>query len=330
MCLAQAAGHLPRVSRLVKAIRVRDRPDALACYKITRYSAVHEPQTGEFGLPRRGRAPVAGACSFSCRLGGYPLGPDMNGVRLHNLTLGYERHPAVHHLEGAFAQGRLNAIVGPNGSGKSTLLKGIAGALAPLSGRIDLAGLAARDVAYLPQDNGVARAFPMTLETLVSLGLWGRRGLFGAVSAADRAAIAAAFAAVGLTGLEQRGIDEVSGGQLQRALFARVLVQDARLILLDEPFAALDGRTTADLIALIRRWPGEGRTVLIVSHDLDLVRSLCTQTLLLTREAVAWGDTDMVLGAENLLRARRLSEGWADDAAICHHDGHDHPHGQAA
>ncbi len=248
----------------------------------------------------------------------------MSAISLHNLTLGYERRPAVHHLDGAFSSGGLNAVVGPNGSGKSTLLKGLAGALSPLTGHIDLDGADARDIAYLPQDNGVSRTFPVTLEGLVSLGLWSRRGLFGKITAEDRARMAGAFAAVGLTGLEGRGVDQVSGGQLQRALFARVLVQDARVILLDEPFAALDARTTGDLIGLIRRWPGEGRTVLMVSHDLELVRELCSQTLLLAREAVAWGPTAEALTTETLLKARRLSEAWADDPVICRHDDHDH------
>jgi len=258
----------------------------------------------------------------------------MSAIRLHNLTLGYERRPAVHHLDGAFAEGRLHAVVGPNGSGKSTLLKGVAGALRPLSGRIDLDGLKARDIAYLPQDNGIARTFPMTLEALVSLGLWNKRGLFGAITRDDRARIETAMAAVGLTGFENRGVDEVSGGQLQRALFARVLLQDARVILLDEPFSALDARTTADLIGLIERWPREGRTVIMVLHDLDLVRRTCGDTLLLAREAVAWGDTEGALRPENLLRARRLSEAWAEHAHVCHHDDpaphHDDHHEPAA
>ena len=244
----------------------------------------------------------------------------MSAIRLSNLTLGYERRPAVHHLDGAFASGRLQGVVGPNGSGKSTLLKGLAGAIRPLSGAIDLQGLSKRDIAYLPQESGVVRTFPMTVEALVSLGLWNRRGLFGAVGKTDRERIARALAAVGLTGFEDRGLDQVSGGQLQRALFARVLVQDARVILLDEPFGALDARTTADLVDLIRRWPGEGRTVILVSHDLDMVRNVCSDTLLLAREAVAWGSTSEALKAENLLKARRLSEAWAENAHVCHHD----------
>jgi zinc/manganese transport system ATP-binding protein len=230
------------------------------------------------------------------------VGAPVNAIGLHNLTLGYERRPAVHHLEGAFDAGRLHAVVGPNGSGKSTLLKGIAGALRPLEGRIDLAGLKPRDIAYLPQESGLNRTFPMTLEALVSLGLWNQRGLFGAITRDDR-------------------------GQLQRALFARVLVQDARLILLDEPFASLDARTQADLIDLVLRWPGEGRTVVMVLHDLDLVRQMCPDTLLLAREAVAWGETVRALDPENLLKARRLSEAWAEDAHPCHKDEGNKDHG---
>jgi zinc/manganese transport system ATP-binding protein len=250
----------------------------------------------------------------------------MGSVCVKNLTLGYERRPAVHHLDGDFPAATLSAIVGPNGSGKSTLLKGLAGALRPLAGHIDLGDLHPGEIAYLPQESGVAKTFPMTLEALVSLGLWKQRGLFGAIRKADRARIADAFAAVGLTGLETRAVDQVSGGQLQRALFARVLLQDAKLILLDEPFAALDARTTTDLLDLIRRWPGEGRTVIMVLHDLDMVRAVCPHTLLMAREAVAWGATKDVLAPEPLLAARRLSEAWTSHADVCRYDAHGHSH----
>ncbi len=243
----------------------------------------------------------------------------MTGVRLHDLTLGYERHPAVHHLDGAFGRDRLTAVVGPNGSGKSTLLKGIAGALQPLEGRIELDGLKPADIAYLPQEPGLNRQFPLTIEDLVTLGLWGRRGLFGRITGADRQRLGEAIAAVGLTGFEDRPIDTVSGGQLQRALFARVLVQDARLILLDEPFSAIDTRTTDDLIALLARWPREGRTVIMVLHDLEMVRRVCPDTLVLARDKVAWGPTDEALKPEHLLEARRLSEAWSEDAPVCDH-----------
>jgi zinc/manganese transport system ATP-binding protein len=239
-------------------------------------------------------------------------------VRLHDVTLGYERHPAVHHLNGAFSSGSLTAVVGPNGSGKSTLLRGLAGALEPLSGRIEIDGVDPREVAYLPQDPGVDRNFPTTLGELVALGFWRRRGLFGGLSKADRAALHDAFEAVGLGGFENRPLNAVSGGQLQRALFARVLLQDAQLILLDEPFSAIDQRTTADLVELLRRWPREGRTVIVVLHDLDLARSSAADALLLAREKVAWGPAAETLHPENLLKARRLSEAFNEHAHVCH------------
>jgi zinc/manganese transport system ATP-binding protein len=126
--------------------------------------------------------------------------------------------------------------------------------------------------------------------------------------------VAESLALVGLAGLERRPIGAVSGGQLQRALFARVLVQDARLILLDEPFNGVDARAAEDLAALMADWPRQGRTVIAVLHDLDLVRRLCPQTLLLAHEAVAWGPTEQAAAPEQLVQARRLAERWAAPA----------------
>ena len=234
-----------------------------------------------------------------------------------DLTLGYDRRPAVHHLDGAVEAGALMAVVGPNGSGKSTLLKGIVGMLRPLDGHVERGGLGASDIAYLPQLTEIDRSFPASVVDLVALGLWSRRGMLGRITEEDRQAMATALAAVGLAGFERRGIDTLSGGQLQRALFARVLLQDARLILLDEPFNAIDTRTVQDLIGVIQRWHGEARTVIVVLHDLDLVREHFPDTLLLARRPVAWGETAEVLRAENLLKARQLNELVDDHAPWC-------------
>jgi zinc/manganese transport system ATP-binding protein len=237
-------------------------------------------------------------------------------VTFADLTLGYGGHPAVHHLSGAVARGSLTAIVGANGSGKSTLMKGVAGLLAPLTGRCAVSpGLR---TAYLPQQSEVDRGFPARVVDLVSLGLWPRRGLLGLHRGEDRDAVGRALAAVGLEGFEARAIDSLSGGQMQRALFARVLVQDADLILLDEPFNAVDARTVVDLVALIKRWQSEeGRTVMVVAHDLDLVRAHFPQTLLLARQPVAWGETATVLAENNLLKARQFHEAWDEMAPWC-------------
>ncbi len=238
-------------------------------------------------------------------------------IRFDDVTLGYGRRPAVHHLRGAIAPGSLTAVVGPNGAGKSTLLKAVAGALSPLEGRIEIAGAGRGRVAYLPQAAEIDRSFPLTLYDLVAMGLWGRAGLFGGIGRRQRAAIEEAVAAVGLTGFERRAIGTLSGGQMQRALFARLLLQDASLILLDEPFTAIDAKTAADLLDLVRRWHAEERTVVAVLHDLDMVRRAFPQTLLIAREPVAWGETGAVLAPENLLRARRMVEAHDPHAAAC-------------
>jgi zinc/manganese transport system ATP-binding protein len=252
-------------------------------------------------------------------------------LTFHDLTLGYDSHPAVHHLSGSVHKGSLTAVVGANGSGKSTLMKGIVGVLKPMSGAITK--VEGMRIAYLPQQSELDRYFPARVLDLVSLGLWPRRGLLGRHTAGDRAIVAAALAAVGLEGFEARPIDTLSGGQLQRALFARVLVQDADLILLDEPFNAVDAKTVGDLIALIKRWHGEQRTIMAVLHDLDLVRQNFPETLLLARSPVAWGETLATLSHENLQRARRFHEAWEDDAPWCEpghehidHAHHDHNH----
>lgn len=249
----------------------------------------------------------------------------MTAIRIEDLTLGYDGHPAVHHLDGSFARGSLTAVMGPNGSGKSTLLKGVMGSLKPLGGRVVLDGFGRRDIAYLPQLAEIDRSFPAVVADLLALGFWKRRGAFSAIRGVDHKEMEAALARVGLSGFERRTIDTLSGGQLQRALFARVLVQDAPVILLDEPFAAIDERTVADLTDLITHWHGEGRTVIAVLHDAELVHAAFPQTLLLAREPIAWGATATALTADNLRRARQMVEAW-DEQAPWHEHEHDHDH----
>jgi len=238
-------------------------------------------------------------------------------LKFRDVTLGYDRHPAVHHLSGEVATGALLAVIGPNGAGKSTLFRGLVGILKPLAGTISLSGLDVRDIAYLPQIAEIDRSFPISVFDFVSTGLWRATGFFGGIGKAQRAKIAQALAAVGLTGFENRGIGTLSGGQTQRMLFGRVLLQDAPVIVLDEPFNAIDTRTADDLLALAKRWHGEGRTVIAALHDMDLVRAHFPETLLLARAPVAWGATAEVLTDENLNEARRMCEAFDDSAAAC-------------
>jgi zinc/manganese transport system ATP-binding protein len=238
-------------------------------------------------------------------------------ITLKNLSAGYERHPAVHHVSGAFAAGSLTAIVGPNGGGKSTLLKALIGFLRPMSGSIDYNDIVPRDIAYLPQQSEVDRSFPLSVAEVVTLGLWPKIGAFRAVSAAQQEDVMRALAETGMASFAARPIEALSAGQWQRVLFARLIVQDARVILLDEPFAAIDSRTAHDLTHILQHWRGEGRTVIAVMHDLPSVRLHFPQALMLARELVAWGGTAEVLRDVNLARAQALAEKWTESADPC-------------
>ena len=236
-------------------------------------------------------------------------------VTLCDLTVSYRGHPAVHHLSGAFAAGMLTAVVGPNGAGKSTLLGALGGTIRDFKGRIERDP--AQRVAYLPQASALDRSFPVRVHEMVAMGLWSCIGSFGGLRPEDRSGVDQALAAVGLSGFGARWLGELSAGQAQRVLFARVLLQDAGLILLDEPFNAIDARTTADLLALLHRWKQEARTVIAVLHDIEQVREHFEQVLLLARERVAWGPTAEVLKAEHLFKARQMAEGWDEAAPRC-------------
>jgi zinc/manganese transport system ATP-binding protein len=250
------------------------------------------------------------------------------GVALHSVTVTYQRHPALHHLSGCFEPSSLTAVVGPNGAGKTTLLRALAGDLPLQSGHID--GLAGHRMAWLPQHSEIDRSFPISVREMVVHGLWHQLGAWGWRRASHRAACDQALAAVGLTGMEQRSIDTLSGGQLQRALFARLILEDAAVILLDEPFAAVDEPTSADLLRLIAQWQRSGKTVITVLHDLRLVREHFPQTLLLARQVVAWGPTAQVLTEANWLRAQRLREPFDEHAPLCEHSEPSEPSARPA
>ena len=249
----------------------------------------------------------------------WPLEPAAQaepGLRLRDLTLGYDRHPAVHHVDARIDTGALLAIVGPNGAGKSTLLKAIAGLVRPMGGCVERApGL--QRLAYLPQQAEVDREFPITVLDTVAMGLWHEVGALRGFSSAQRERCHRVLRDVGLEGFERRTLDTLSGGQFQRVMFARLMLRDAQLLLLDEPFAAVDEPTTDALMTLVQAWQAEGRTVIAVLHDLALVRRCFPQTLLLAREMIAFGPTPQVLTPPHLGRARGMVEAFDDAAPPC-------------
>ena len=216
------------------------------------------------------------------------------GVLLRDVTVRYGRRVALEAVSGEFASGSLTAVVGANGAGKSTLLAAIAGVVRPAAGVVSRA---ARRLAYLPQLAAFDRDYPLSVTELITLGGWREFGAFRSPGIALRARAAAAAETVGLAGRLARPIGELSAGELQRALFARLMLQDAAVILLDEPFAAVDAQSMSMLLDQVTRWHREGRTVIAVMHDLVLVRSCFPSTLVLARRCLAWGKTEAALSA---------------------------------
>lgn len=224
-------------------------------------------------------------------------------LTLENADFGWGGQAVVCGVSGAFRAGTMTAVVGPNGVGKSTLMKGLAGALAPLAGAVRRHDDGRARVAWLPQRADLDLAFPLDVHDLVAMGAWRRTGAWRGLGAAEQARIDAAMVRTGIAALARRRLDTLSGGQLQRALFARLLVQDADLLLLDEPFAAVDTETVHQLCRLLGELNREGRTVIAVLHDREVVRAYFGDTLALARadgagRVQAWAPTPAALDGE--------------------------------
>ncbi|QEY24374.1 metal ABC transporter ATP-binding protein [Neisseria animalis] len=224
-------------------------------------------------------------------------------IVVDNLTVSYQHRPAVHHVDMAFDDGTMWAIFGPNGAGKSTLLKAVMGLQKTDTGRVHWVGLKRKDIAYLPQQSEIDRSQPMTVFELAAMGLWYEIGFFGRVTAAQRERVYAALERVEMRDFADRQIAHLSNGQFQRVLFARMLAQDAKFLLLDEPFNAVDARTTYALLDVLRRCHQDGQAVIAVLHDYEQVRAYFAHTLLLARDKIAAGATEKVLTDEYLSQA---------------------------
>ncbi len=229
--------------------------------------------------------------------------PHPTAITLTNLSVRHGRRIALDSLTGRFDPGSLTAVVGPNCAGKSTLLNALAGLTRPSTGTIANPALTRNRLAYLQQQQDLDRDYPVTVAEIVALGLWRAFGPLRTPPPALAEQTAAAIDSVGLTGLATRRIAELSVGQMRRASFARLKLLDAEVILLDEPFAAVDARTVEALLTLIANWQSEGRTVIAVVHDFDQVRAHFPDTLILARHLIAWGPTETVLTDHNLVHS---------------------------
>ena len=210
-------------------------------------------------------------------------------ITLDNVQLRHGTRIVLSGVSGRFESGSQTALIGANGSGKTTLLRAIAG-LHPLdSGRINWDGIHRTDIALLAQGSHLDRSFPITCHDVVALAAT-RLGPFRSIGRDRLASTKAALQRVGLADMEQRPIQALSAGQFQRVLFARTIVQDAKLILLDEPFTAVDAATTTLLLSVIADWHAQGRTVIAVLHDLEMVRQHFPHTLLLKQHTAVWDE----------------------------------------
>ena len=211
-------------------------------------------------------------------------------IRLERLILRHGQRDVIRGLTGQFAPGSLTALIGDNGAGKTTLLRAMTGQH-PISGGTIDSGLPTSRIALLAQDSQLDRSFPIGCRDVVALGLSGSLGPFRGIGTAQHRQIDQALAAVGLADLGDRSIGALSAGQFQRVLFARLILQDAPVLLLDEPFSAVDTATAADLLGILHEWHREGRTIVTVLHDHALARTHFPETLRLDGAKTSWGPT---------------------------------------
>jgi len=232
------------------------------------------------------------------------------GIRAEGLTVTYANgHRALDDASFEVPEASICALVGVNGSGKSTLFKALMG-FAPIGrGAVEILGepagraLARNVVAYVPQSEEVDWSFPILVEDAVMMGRYGHMGWLRIPRAADRRAVTAALERVGMATLRHRQIGELSGGQKKRVFLARALAQEARVILLDEPFTGVDVRTEDRIVALMRTLRDEGRAMLVSTHDLGSVPDFCDRVVLINRTILASGRTEEVFTRKNLQKA---------------------------
>lgn len=234
----------------------------------------------------------------------HPVADSESPIEVSDLTVAYSRRPVLRDINLKFPDGQLIAIIGPNGAGKSTLLKSIMGILTPAFGEVRIYGRPLEEqrglVAYVPQRGAVDWDFPTNAVDVVLMGRYGKLGLFQRPRASDREIAQACLEKVGMTGFANRQISQLSGGQQQRVFLARALAQEARIYLMDEPFAGVDAATERAVIELLRDLKAQHKTVVCVHHDLQTITSYFDHVALVNLRLVASGPTVTTFTSENL------------------------------
>lgn len=228
-------------------------------------------------------------------------------LEIKRLTASYSAKPALWDVDAQFPAGKMSAIVGPNGAGKSTLLKACLGLVPVDAGQVTIDGQPARGaldrVAYVPQRDAVDWDFPITVREVVEMGRYPSVGWLRRIGRQDRLVVEDCLERVGMSTFAGRQIGQLSGGQRQRVFIARALAQQAPLLLMDEPFAGVDARTEVALLELLGGLRDEGRSIVVVHHDLGTVRSFFDWALLLNVRTIANGPVEETIVAEQLRRA---------------------------
>jgi manganese/zinc/iron transport system ATP- binding protein len=225
-------------------------------------------------------------------------------LEVHDLTVSYERKPVVWDIDCSIPKGSLVGVVGPNGAGKSTMLHAFLGLVPLSSGRVEFFGMPLEEVrgriAYMPQRESIDWDFPISVLEVVLTGLYHTVGWFKRLGSKEKAKALEALDRVGIAQLANRQISQLSGGQQQRTFLARALVQEADLYLMDEPFAAVDAATENTIVGMLKDFQAEGRTSIVIHHDLHTVADYFSHVVLMNMRLVAFGETSEVLTRENL------------------------------
>jgi manganese/zinc/iron transport system ATP- binding protein len=225
-------------------------------------------------------------------------------LEIHDMTVAYHRKPVLWDIDLTVPEGKLVGIVGPNGAGKTTLIKAVLGLVPLASGKVEIYGRPYREqrrlIGYVPQRESVDWDFPVTVRDVVLMGTYGRLGWIRRPGRAEREIADRCLAQVNMTEFARRQIRQLSGGQQQRVFLARALAQDARVYFMDEPFSGVDAATEAAIIELLQQLRSAGRTVFVVHHDLQTVRSYFDYVILVNMRLVACGPTDTTFTPTNL------------------------------